>query len=550
MSKARALFAVKTNSNPYEDRVGLVYARVSTKKQETEGSGLDSQNERCIAELKSKGVPYEKTFQDTFTGGGDFMQRPAMRELLEYIDARPHQKFLVVFDDLKRFARDRDFHFKLRTAFKIRDVTLRCLNYNFDDSPEGEFVETVFAAQGQLERQQNKRQVVQKMKARLDGGYWPFGGKKAYAAHADGSHNKIFQPNDEAILLAEVMEAFANRTLLRKIDVCRVLVEKGFWKNQSPEKYIDKLAHMLADPFYAGDIEYPKWNVTRRKGQHEGIISLDTYEQIQKILKKENTLRRIRQNISPDFPLRGLVLCDHCGSHLTAAWSKKVFAYYVCHLKTCVCYGKSIRKNDIEAQFAELLQRNALKAEIGILVEVVFERAWAQEVDSCEAQLSVRALERKSLEEKALQLTDAIFNAKLPHVKSVYEKQLEDVAMKLEKLEAATPETVTKTDLAIPYRTALAKAIGLLKSPYAVWCDLGIYEQHRLFFFIFDEKLSYSRESGYRTDKSPNAIRLFEDLAGVKTLDVRIGRIELPSHPWQGRVLPLNHIRSFGMIAR
>ena len=26
---------------------------------------------------------------------------------------------------------------------------------------------------------------------------------------------------------------------------------------------------------------------------------------------------------------------------------------------------------------------------------------------------------------------------------------------------------------------------------------------------------------------------------------VRVGRIELPSHPWQGRVLPLNHTRNF-----
>ncbi len=27
---------------------------------------------------------------------------------------------------------------------------------------------------------------------------------------------------------------------------------------------------------------------------------------------------------------------------------------------------------------------------------------------------------------------------------------------------------------------------------------------------------------------------------------VRVGRIELPSHPWQGRVLPLNHTRFIG----
>lgn len=29
---------------------------------------------------------------------------------------------------------------------------------------------------------------------------------------------------------------------------------------------------------------------------------------------------------------------------------------------------------------------------------------------------------------------------------------------------------------------------------------------------------------------------------------VRIGRIELPSHPWQGRILPLNHIRRASFI--
>src|SRR6185369_10903180 len=94
-----------TNSNPYEGRVGLVYARVSSKRQEIEGSGLGSQEERCVKYLNSISVPHEKTYPDTYTGGGDFMNRPEMREMLADIDARPHKKFLVVFDDLKRFAR-------------------------------------------------------------------------------------------------------------------------------------------------------------------------------------------------------------------------------------------------------------------------------------------------------------------------------------------------------------------------------------------------------------------------------------------------------------
>jgi DNA invertase Pin-like site-specific DNA recombinase len=49
---------------------------------------------------------------------------------------------------------------------------VECLNFKFDDTPEGEFIETVIAAQGDLERKQNARQVSQKMKARMESGYW------------------------------------------------------------------------------------------------------------------------------------------------------------------------------------------------------------------------------------------------------------------------------------------------------------------------------------------------------------------------------------------
>src|SRR3989338_276664 len=137
-------FGKSTSQNQYEGRVGLVYCRVSSKRQEIEGSGLQSQEGRCIDDLKRISVVYHRSFSDSFTGGGDFMRRPAMRAMLEYIDATPHKKFVVIFDD----------------------------------TAEGEFVETVVAAGGALERKQNQRQVIQKQRARLEAGYWAFGSKK------------------------------------------------------------------------------------------------------------------------------------------------------------------------------------------------------------------------------------------------------------------------------------------------------------------------------------------------------------------------------------
>lgn len=84
-------------------------------------------------------------------------------------------------------------------------------------------------------------------------------------------------------------------------------------------------------------------------------------------------------------------------------------------------------------------------------------------------------------------------------------------------------------DLGTPCRTALDKATLLLESPYKIWHAVGVREQQKLFYFIFDERLAYSKKAGYRTDNLLCAVRLFEDFVTSNTQDVEMGRIELPS---------------------
>lgn len=127
----------------------LVYCRVSSTKQKLEGHGLDSQETRCRHYAEGKGYTVEAVFPDDITGEGDFMKRPGMVALLGYLDAQPareRKNYVVIFDDLKRFARDTEFHIKLRKAFRMRGAQVECLNFRFEDTPEGKFVETIIAA--------------------------------------------------------------------------------------------------------------------------------------------------------------------------------------------------------------------------------------------------------------------------------------------------------------------------------------------------------------------------------------------------------------------
>ena len=512
-------------TDPYRDREGIVYARVSTKRQESEGTGLSSQEGRCIAELKILGVPHKKTFPDSYTGGGDFMNRPAMRELIEYIDQNPHKKFIVVFDDLKRFARDIEFHFKLKTVFHVRDVKLKCLNYTFDETPEGRFSEIIMAGQAELERYQNQRQVIQKQKSRLELGYWAFGSKKGYEMISNTQHGNIAMPYEpEAAILKKVLEDFSMGTILRKVDACKVLVDAGFWKNQKPERYIDYFTKILKDPFYAGYIEYPKWDVTRRLGYHQGIISEETFQLNQKRLGMGEITKRIRKDMSDDFPYRGLIVCRDCNKHLTSAWSKgrkNKYAYYFCQNSHCSAYRVSIKALDIETKFDILLKQQNLKSEVGGLVETIFERVWNSEVDLLKKQEVIQQREREQLTQKVAKLTDMASSTKLDKVRSIYESQIEETVTKIEALESDIG--VSEIDLSIPYRTALDKSIGFLKNPYVVWTKLPTNEKQGLFHFIFTEKLAYSKKDGYRTANLPSATSLFEEFVTTKSEDVEMG---------------------------
>lgn len=246
-------------TNPYEGRFGLVLARVSSKKQELEGKGKESQEARCVAVLNSLQIPHEKSFKYTQPAGltADFLDRKDMQDVLRYIDEHPQKPYVVVFDDLKRFARNTAVHIRLRMEFRMRDALLLSPNFKFDDSPEGEFVEQVTAATGELEWKQNRRQVIQKQTARLEAGYWAFGRKLGYDMVKDPLHGKIGIPNKVGLeILGPALEGFATGRFVHKIDAIRFMQSKGIWTGQRAEKYIDKFTEKLRDPYLAGFIEY------------------------------------------------------------------------------------------------------------------------------------------------------------------------------------------------------------------------------------------------------------------------------------------------------
>ena len=507
----------------------IIYCRVSSEKQRQEGKGLESQEHRCRGFAKKEGYDIEQVFQDSFSGGGDFMKRPAMKSLLEYLDNHPTEKYVVIFDDLKRFARDTVFHWNLRRVLETYEAIPKCLNFNFEDTPEGEFIETIMAAQGELERKQNQRQVCQKMKARMERGYWCFHQPPAYKFEKNPVHGKLLVPQEpQASILREALELYADEVLITQKDFMNFLIQKDFKTQRGGNLNLETCKRMLTQTLYSGYIEYPKWKVRRQKAHHEGLISLATFEKIQKNLKKKGKAKA-RKDLHMDFPLRGYAVCETCQTLMTSSWSTgkyRKFPYYRCKNRACTEYGKGIRKEKIEDDVEALLKKMKPSKGVLELLKVIVLEVWKTkmvDVESGKGKKQKRLAEIKK-DQKNL-LTD-IRKASNEIVRRAFEDEVVELDKERQLLESAVARTDTRN---FDFEKGLELVLSFIENPYQIWINGDFEEKRMVLNLVFPKGVSYDRKQGVGTPELSLPFRLTRQSSTRKIDLVEVARVELAS---------------------
>lgn len=265
---------MKKTVSTIEYKRALVYCRVSSERQVNEGHGLDSQEQRCYKKAQDLNLPIAEVFRDPAISGGLF-QRPAMTKLIAFLDKHPKEKFVVIFDDLKRFARDVQVHLLLKTELvQKRGVRLECLNFKFEESPTGRFIEVVMAAGAQLEREQNKEQVVNKMKARLEVGHWCFCPPPGLKFVKDATRGQILRPNaPQSAIFKAAIEKYRDYELNTLEEVREFILAQYNIHGIKKSLSLNGVKRILTNILYAGCVEYEKWNVPLMKNVHEGFIT-------------------------------------------------------------------------------------------------------------------------------------------------------------------------------------------------------------------------------------------------------------------------------------
>ncbi|WP_127598253.1 recombinase family protein [Nitratireductor alexandrii] len=493
----------------------VIYCRVSSTKQAKQGHGLDSQELRCRQHADSMGYHVEAVFPDDVSGGGDFMKRPGMVALLSYLDAQPNKDYIVIFDDLKRFARDTEFHIRLRRAFKSRGARIECLSFKFEDTPEGKFIETVLAAQGELEREQNGRQVVQKMRARVLSGYWCFAPVTGYRYDTVAGHGKMLvRKEPEASIVTEVFQSYASRRLESLAEVKRFLEDQPtFPRSRNGEVHFQRVIDLLTRSLYAGYIDVPKWGIALHPAKHEPLIDFATWSTVQDRMK-DTARAPTRKDINEDFPMRGFVSCGQCGEPLTACWStgrNRRYPYYLCDTKGCPDYRKSIRKEAIEGEFEKMLSCMTPQRDLFLMVFTMLEEFWDHLQGLADKNSDDAKRELREIERKTDQLMERVVDADSPALITAYEDRIR----KLERRKLWIKEKITEYGQpAKGFKETYRTAMEFLANPCKLWASERLDDKRLVLRLAFARKLPYLRNEGYRTAETTLP---FKVLAGISS---------------------------------
>jgi len=318
-------------------RQGLIYARVSTEDQAKEGQSIEAQIKLCSSYAVDNDIYVQKEciFKDEGKSGSN-TNRPGLKSLLEKATTDTNINCILVMDT-DRIARNTYDHLGIKALLKKHKVKLISVSQPMiDDSPEGNFIDTVLASANALQSQITGRKSSKVMFEKIKVGWWagpaPIGYINVDNPTPIGTMDRriIVPDKDRSSLITQLFKWYATstftlQTITAKMGSIGLLTKVGI-----PIK-TSAVARILSNPIYYGDLP---WKGELYPGKHEPLIDKDTWEVVQDVLADHN--QHASRTRKYNYLLRGFAFCDICGSRFWAAPHKgntTIKEYYYC--KNC-----------------------------------------------------------------------------------------------------------------------------------------------------------------------------------------------------------------------
>jgi site-specific DNA recombinase len=192
-----------------------IYVRVSTTKQEQEGTSLESQEAACVAYARQHGytVHADHIFREVHTGG-ELWERPRVTALRAAMKAGEFSAVIAYAVD--RLSRDQAHLYILDDEATRAGVELLFVTEEFDKTPEGKLIRSVKGFVAEMEREKIKERTMRGMRTRVAQGRLlgktppPYGYR-----YADAGRSRLEPDPDTAPIVRRIFAAEAGTTIRR-----------------------------------------------------------------------------------------------------------------------------------------------------------------------------------------------------------------------------------------------------------------------------------------------------------------------------------------------
>ena len=345
-----------------------LYARVSTEEQATEGYSIQAQVSEIEKYAELHNIEIVARYIDEGASGKSIEGRPQMKQLLK--DVRDKKFDVIMVYKIDRLARKLKDALEISETFENNNAKLISLRENVDTTtPAGRTMFQMMCSFAELERNTIVERAKLGMTQRAKQGKYNGGIVLGY----DAVNKELFINEEEAKIVRTIFD-YAEQGMGLKA-ITRRINEMGYRTKKNNLFNVLGVKNILTNPIYIGKIRFNQlenWAEKRRKGKneeyiladgtHDPIISLEQWENVQRIMKKRS-YKPVRSHTP--FILAGLLRCPKCGHGMVAGRSKgssgQTYRYYNCgqhHNKgKAACSPHGIRADVAEQQVFDELSR-------------------------------------------------------------------------------------------------------------------------------------------------------------------------------------------------
>jgi site-specific DNA recombinase len=454
----------------------VIYVRVSTKEQVDEGNSLNTQEKLCREYCIKNGYEVVIVYIEQGESAKTAL-RTELQKMLLFCSDKKNKIDAVIIYKLDRLSRNTDDYSQLRILLKRYGVEIKSTSEYFENTPQGKFMENMFANVAQFDNDVRAERCAGGMKDAMREGRYVWMAPVGYDNIKIASKATIGQNIVMAPLILQTFQTVAKNTHATE-DVRKMMTAIGLrLKNGKPlsKQYFYS---MLKNRVYMGMIE--KFGESH-KGLFDPIVDETLFNQVQKVLRARGKKMSQYKLDSEDFPLRRFIF-NPDGKKLTGSWSKgrsKKYPFYRFEIK-----GSNYSRDKFEQDFMEYMDHYQIDLELisklkAKLKEKLGKATESEQKDGRKLRAYVEELTGRQniLIKKNLDgfISDTVLKQQLDLIESeIYNSQINLASLQ---------------EMELDFDELLDYVQTYLENPSSVWKDAKLDKKLKLQWFQFPQGL-------------------------------------------------------------